>query len=244
MMKKSFTASFLCFALIALLFSPAPGQTVDEILKKMIEAQGGSESFKSVKDMTVIGSIDLVQQGMSGALTVYKKEPDKRRVDVEIMGMMITQAYDGIKAWWTNPQTGSTEELSGQQAADLKRQAMPIVASLDPAKYGLSYVFKGKETVEGKEYFVLEETYPDGLKATLYVDSETYLVPKEKAKIMGQGGVEVEVEQVMSDFRKEAEMMMAHTIITYQNGAEYSKISFKDANFNTGLEDSLFVMSK
>jgi len=121
---------------------------------------------------------------------------------------------------------------------------MPIVAGLDPAKYGLSYVFKGKETVDGKEYLVLERAYPDGLRATLYVDSETYLVPKEKAKIMGQGGVEADVEQIMSDFRKGGEMIMAHTIITYQNGAEYSKISFKDVKFNTGLEDSLFVMRK
>ncbi len=48
------------------------------------------------------------------------------------MGMIITQAYDGQNAWWVNPQTGSSEELSGQQATDLKRQAMPVTAMMDP----------------------------------------------------------------------------------------------------------------
>ena len=243
-MKKIFVRGFLTFALLVLLFSPAPGQTVDEVLKKMIEAQGGPEVFKSIKDMTATGSINLTQQGMSGLLTVYKKEPDKRRVDVEMMGMLITQSYDGRVAWWTNPQTGSTEELSGQKADDLKRQALPIIANLEPTKYGLSYVLKGKEAVEGKEYFIIEESFLDGLRVTLYVDPETYLTSKSKAKIPGAGGAEIEIEQVSSDFRKEGEMMIAHAIITYQNGAEYSQITIKEAKFNTGLEDSLFVMSK
>jgi outer membrane lipoprotein-sorting protein len=243
-MKKSIVSSFLCVALVALIVSPSLGQTVAEVLEKIVETQGGPEFLKSVKDMTVTGSIDLVQQGMSGSLTIYKKEPDKRRTDIEVMGMLITQAYDGKTAWWVNPQTGSTEELSGQQAEDLKRQSLALVASLDPAKYGLSYKLKNKETVEGKNYLVLEETFPDGLKANLYIDPETYLTHRAKLKVMGPAGTEVDVEQIMSDFRKEGDMMMAHSIITYQSGAEYTKISLKEIKFNTGLEDSLFKMAQ
>ena len=132
-MKRKSMAGLFCIALVGLLFGAAHAQTAGEIQKKMVDAQGGPEALKSVQDLTITGSIDLVQQGMSGTLTVYKKEPDKRRTDIEVMSMIITQCYDGKTAWWTNPQTGTKEVVSGDQAEDLKRQSMPIGASLDPA---------------------------------------------------------------------------------------------------------------
>ncbi len=243
-MKKVCTAILACFGLGIFLCSSSPAQTVDEILKKMIESQGGAEFLRSVKDLTITGSIDIVQQGLSGSLTVYKKEPDKRRTDIELMGMVITQAYDGQKAWWVNPQTGGSEELSGQQATDLKRQALAITAILDPSKYGLSFSLKGKEAVEGKEYFILEETFPDGLKISQLVDPETYLIHRIRLTTIGPAGAEVKVEQVFSDFKKEGRMTMAHFIVTTQDGAEYTRITFNQVKFDTGLEDSFFMMSK
>jgi outer membrane lipoprotein-sorting protein len=242
-MKRKSMAGLFCIALVGLLFGAAHAQTAGEIQKKMVDAQGGPEALKSVQDLTITGSIDLVQQGMSGTLTVYKKEPDKRRTDIEVMSMIITQCYDGKTAWWTNPQTGNKEVVSGDQAEDLKRQSMPIGASLDPAKYGLSYVSKGKEALEGKEYLVLEETYPDGLKVTIYVDPQTYLIHKLKSKLLS-GGVSYDFEQILSDYKKEGPMAMAHSIVTYQNGAEYSKITFKEFKINAGIADSIFEMGK
>lgn len=242
-MKRNFGAGFLGLVLVGLLFSPGSGQTSDEILKKMLEAQGGREALESVKDLTITGSIELVQQGLSGDLTVYKKEPDKRRTDLVVMGMTITQCYDGKIAWWVNPQTGTTEEVSGEQAADLKRQAMPMTANLEPAKYGLSFLLKGKELLEGKEYVVLEETYPDGLIVLLYVDPETNFIHKMKSKIHA-AGAEFDFEQILSDYRKDGLMTMAHSVLTYQNGTEYSRIAFKEVKFNIGIPDTMFEMAK
>jgi outer membrane lipoprotein-sorting protein len=244
MIKKRVLTKVLCLAALGVVLSPVRGQTLNEILKKMVQTQGGPETLKSIKDMTLAGSIDIVQQGLTGSLTIYKKEPDKRRTDIEVMGMLITQAYDGKTAWWINPQTGSTEELSGRQADDLKRQALPAVANLEPSRYGLSFNLKGRETVEGKEYLVVEEVFPDGLKAALYVDPATYLTERMRANVTGETGAEVQIEQIMSDFKKEGNMTMAHSIVTYQNGAEYTRISISSVKFNTGLEDSLFIMGK
>jgi len=137
-------------------------EKAQDIIEKMVEAQGGTKLLKGIKDMTMTGTFELVQQGLSGPLTFYKKEPDKRRADVELMGMVYTQAYDGTIAWWVNPETGSVEEMNEEQTAEAKRQALPIASILEPEKYGLSYAYKGKEQIEGKDCFVLEQTYPDG----------------------------------------------------------------------------------
>jgi outer membrane lipoprotein-sorting protein len=243
-MKKVRSTFLLSFFLVALMTSPGFGQTAKEIIKKMIDVQGGKEVFESIKDMTLSGTLEMVQQGLSGSLTVYKKEPDKTRRDIEIMGMTITQAYDGETAWGVNPQTGNTEEMEEQQAAEMKRESFPIVSMLYPEKYGFSFDYKGKEKIEDKDYFVIEQTYPDGFKATLYVDAETYLSYKAKVKTMGPMGYEVEVEQFTSDYKKVDGMIIAHSMISFIEGEEYIKVTVTGVKFNTGLEDSLFKMSE
>jgi outer membrane lipoprotein-sorting protein len=243
-MKKVYSIFLLSFFIVALVTYPGFGQTAEEIIKKMIEAQGGKEVFESLKDMTLSGSLELVQQGLSGSLTMYKKEPDKTRRDIEIMGMTITQAYDGETAWGFNPQTGSTEEMEERQAAEMKRESFPIVSILYPEKYGISFDYKGKEKIEDKDYFVIEQTYPDGFEVTLYVDAETYLTYKVKAKTIGPMGNEVEAEQFTSDYKKVDGMTIAHSMVSFIEGEEYIKVAVTDVKLNTGLEDSFFKMNE
>ena len=243
-MKKVCSIFLLSFFLVALMTFPGSGQTAKEIIRKMIEVQGGKKVFESIKDMTLSGNLEMVQQGLSGSLTVYKKEPDKTRRDIEIMGMIITQAYDGETAWGVNIQTGNTEVMEEEQAAEMKRESYPVVSWLYPEKYGFTFNYKGKETIEGKDYFVIEETYPDGFKATLYVDTKTYLTYKAKVKTIGPMGYEVEAEQFTSDYKKIDGMTIAHTMISFIEGEEFMKVTLTDVTFNTGLEDSFFEMKE
>lgn len=239
-MKKIASLALTGAFLVVLLTLPGSSQTAEEILKKMIEVQGGKKTFESIKDMTMTGTIEMPVQGLSGTLTLYKKEPNKRRVDVELMGMVFSEVYDGITGWGTNPQTLAVEDMDEAQLAEAKREAMPIVSILDPQKYGLVYAYKGKENIEGKDYFVLHQTYPDGFEATLYLDTETYLIFKSRAKTTGPMGGEVEVEQFQSDYRKVNGMLIAHAIVAYVSGEEVQKVTLDKVSFNTGLEDSLF----
>lgn len=241
-MKKIISMSVLGLFCLGLLVSAGFSQDIKEIRARMVEASGGKKVYENLKDLTISGTLDLTMQGLSGTLTIYKKEPDKRRTDIEVMGMLITQAYDGEIAWFTNPQTGSAEELSGDQAAQLKRQAMPSLAAVYPEKYGISWEYKGKESIEEKEYLVLSSTYPDGFKVTVYVDPETYLTYKTKSVTTGQMGTEVEVEQYSADYKTIGGMVFPSLITSFQDGEEYSVITIDDVKTNTGLEDSMFKM--
>ena len=235
---------FLGIFLISLTATPGTGQTTNEIIKRMIEASGGRNAIENINDSTMSGTIEFIQEGFSGDITVYKKEPSKMRVDVEVMGMAITQAYDGNLVWWTNPQTGATEEMPATEAETMKRDSLPRVAILNPEKYGISIVFKGKEQIEGKDHYILEQTYADGFVTILYVDSSTYLITKTKGTMESATMGEVELEQVASEYKKVHGLMMAHKVITYTNGSEARILTITDVQFNTGLEDSLFVMEE
>jgi outer membrane lipoprotein-sorting protein len=243
-MKKIFSACLLSLFLLSLMTSPGLSQEASDILKKMVEAQGGKKAIEKIKDMTSSGTMELTQMGMTGSITIYKKEPDKVRMDIEVMGMIMTQAYDGETSWWVNPQTGSREEMPEQQAEDMKRTALGIDAYIYPEKYGISFAYKGKEKIEEKEYLVLEQTFSDGYKSTLYIDPKTYLTYKSKSTTVNQMGVEVEQETFESDFKKVNGITIAYSMIIIQDGEEFMKLTLTEVTFNSGLEDSLFKMSE
>jgi outer membrane lipoprotein-sorting protein len=239
-MKKTIIICILAIFLVSLTAPPGYSQTAKEIIQKMIEASGGKKALESIDDSTIIGTLELTDQGLSGEITIYKKEPNKMRIDVEVMGMVITQAYDGNLAWWVNPQTGATEDMPPTEAASMKRDALPRDAAFNPEKYGISFDYKGKEQIDGKDHYVLDQIYEDGFKTTLFVDTATYLITKSKSLLDTAVG-EVEIEQVASDYKKVQGLMISHTIITYVNGVESRIIKINDVQYNTGLEDSLFV---
>jgi outer membrane lipoprotein-sorting protein len=211
----------------------------------MIEAQGGRKVLESLKDTTITGTMELVQQGMNATMTMYQKEPNLMRMDLEIMGMVITQAYDGQKGWFLNPQTGTAQEMDENMNKEFKRQALGNDSILNPAKYGIIYAFKGKEKIGDKEYLALEQTMSDGHKSTLYIDPDTHLTVRARTTALSQtGGGEVQSETIFGDFRKEGDAMVAHSMTILQDGAEFARMTMSKVTFNSGLEDSLFQMSK
>jgi len=244
-MKKTLIWVLAGLFILSILPVQGFGQTSKEVLDKMIEAQGGRKALEAAKDTTISGTMELVQQGMNAMLTMYQKEPNMMRMDIEAMGMVITQAFDGQKAWFLNPQTGATEEMPESLAKEFKRQSLGNDSILNPEKYGITYELKGKEKVGDKDCLILEQTMSDGHKSTLYVDSATYLTNKTKTMTMGQmGGGEVLTETLMSDYRKEGDLMAAHSMTILQDGAEFARMTLTKITYNSGLQDSLFQMAK
>jgi len=243
-MKKVFALTLAGLFLFAAVAAPGRSQTVPEILDKMIQTQGGRAALTAVKDTTISGTIELVQFGMNGGLTMCSKEPDKMRLDIDIMGMVISQAFDGEKAWMVNPQAGGTQEMDAKQTADFRRQALGNDSMLNPDKYGITYALKPKEQIQGKDYLLLEQAFKDGEKVTLYIDPATFLIYKTRGKATDQNGAEVESETFPSDYRKEAGMMVPHAMSVVQGGADFMRMTFTKYIFNSGIEDAFFKMAK
>ncbi len=241
-MKRSLTLCLLGLFLFGSITHLGYGQTTKEVLDKMIEAQGGRKVLASIKDTTVSGSIEMILMGITGSLMMYQKEPDKMRMDMEFMGMVVTTAFDGEKGWTITPQSPAAQEMDAKQTADMKKQALGNEATLNPEKYGITFAFKGKEKIQDKEYLVLEQTYKDGDKVTMYIDPATYLISRTKGKSTDQMGSEVEAETVFSDYKKVGDSLVAHSIIVFQNGVEAIRMTFTKITFNTGLEDAFFKM--
>ncbi len=243
-MKRQFIRITAAIMTLGLILAPLSAQTAKDVLDKMIEAQGGRKAIEAVADTTSTGNFELVQFGMQGSITMYQKEPNMMRMDMEVQGFLITQAFDGQVAWNTNPQTGATEPMSELMTADYKRQSVGNAALLAPETLGISYELQGKDTLNGKEYLVLAQKFSDGNTTTLWIDPDTYLPYKNKSKSHDQMGTEVDSETVMGDYRKIEGFPVAHSMVIYQSGAEFVRITLTSVKFNSDLPDTLFKMNQ
>ena len=241
-MKRIVPMFFLAVILFGLLQAPINGQTTEEILKEMIQAQGGKAAIEKIKDMTITGTIEVPHQGLSVSFMQYKKEPDKRRIEMKVMGAVQVQVFDGKKAWELDPHTGKATEIPGKDAVDIKRGSLALVWILNPRKYGISLISKGRERIDGKYYLVLEQVYSDGGQVTLYVDPDTYLTYMIKSTILDEMMVEVEAETFLSDYKSVKGYIMAHKMVSFLRGKEYMRIIYKKVKLNSGLRDHLFLM--
>jgi hypothetical protein len=241
-MKRQISKSLIVLLLIGMGSVPGFGQDVQDILDKMIEAAGGRKVLESIKDTTVSGDMDLPSMGMTANITIYHKEPNKFRQDMEVMGMFISNAFDGEVGRMLDPQTGTLQEMSGAALEESKRGALEFGNSvlLNPAKYGVTYSYKGKEKVENREYIVLEQKFPNNDINTLYIDPDTYLLYKMKQKGLDIMENVVDQELFLADYKQVDGVMQAHTMTIYQSGEEFGVLVLTAVEHNSGLEDSFF----
>jgi len=239
-MKKLLSCGLLGLFILGLLVVPGSSQDAEEILKRVIKAQGGRKLLESIKDVTTIADMEITQMDITGSVTIYMKEPNRFRIDIEFMGMIVTNAFDGETAWGTNPQTGMAEDMPEELAEVTKFSSFGNYALLDPVKYGIKYTYKGKENIEGKDYLVLDRVHSGGYTIVLYIDPETYLIYKTKQDSFDEMMTEIVEETIMSDYKKVEGVMTAHGLTVLRDGTEFGTLTVTDVKFNSGLKDSFF----
>ena len=242
-MKKFFTVSLLGFFLFSVVSNPGFSQDAKKLLDQVINATGGRKVMEAIEDTTFSGTMDLVQMGISGTFTFYHKEPNMLRQDMELMGVVFTAlAFDGETGWTVNPETGVTENLPENVQEMLKNEALGFGNSymLYPERYGITFADKGKETIKGKEYLLLEMTFENGGTSLFYIDPGTFLPYKMKSMALNEMGIEVEQESIMENNKKVNGLNFPHSLTIYRDGEKFGSIVVDEVKFNTGLEDSFF----
>ena len=230
-------------ALTALLAPAAMAQTVDEVIAKHIEAQGGLEKLKAVKTIKMTGKM-MMGGGMEAPFIQMSKRPKMTRVEFTFQGMTGIQAYDGKNGWMVMPFMGKKdpEAMPEDQAKMMDDQADMDGPLVDWKAKGNKVELIGKEQVEGADAFKLKVTKKDSTVTNYYIDAESYLQIKQEGKRKIRG-TEVEGETVVGDYKEVSGMMMPHTMESGAKGAaQRQKIVIDKIEVNTDLPDSLFLL--
>lgn len=238
-MKKYFL-----FALLILFVLPfSYSQDLNDILKNYYDGNG-SEKLKEVKTITMKGKSSGM--GMETEFVTYFKRPGKMKLEVDVMGSKMVQAYDGTTGWMIAPWTGSTEpqDLPAVAIKQIKEQADFDGQLVDYKEKGYDLEMIGKEDLEGTPVYKLKLTnVKEGDITYYYIDADNYVVIKTSSKINMEGN-EVEVDTYYSNYKKYKGIYFPYQIESKSGGQTQSNVIFSEITFDEPIEDDIFLKPK
>lgn len=238
MIRRALT---LILSLTALFCIHASAQTVDELIKKNIDAKGGVQKVKAIK--SVKASAKVSQGGIEIPITVQQKRPNMVRMDMTFQGKAMVQAYDGETGWQINPFQGSSEaeKMAGDELKDVQEQADMDGPLIDYKEKGHTVELIGKEDVEGTPAYKLKVTLKNGDVRNYYLDAESYLELKVNSKRKTPGG-EIEVDQFVGNYKPVDGVIFPFSIDTKVKGQTVSQITIEKMELGVAIEDSVFKL--
>ncbi|GAB5551279.1 MAG: hypothetical protein Sapg2KO_08700 [Saprospiraceae bacterium] len=215
--------------------SAAGDVTAEEVIAKYIDAIGGADKLKQVKDYTIVMEANV--QGQALKVTNIKKAPSQLSIEVSIMGNVMQQTkFDGEKGQMT--MMGQKQAIEGDAAMGMKAEAA-LFPELEYLNVSLKATVKGIEEIDGNKVYSLEVTDNMGNSKTEYYSVETGLKLKVVATIDAQGQT-ITSTQEFGDYQAVDGIMFPFSVKT--TGATPFPLDMKVTSLtvNSGVEDSVF----
>ncbi|MCG6189593.1 LolA family protein [Maribellus maritimus] len=233
-MKKSIFILIVFF--LASSVSVIHAQNLKEILDKHFKAIG-QEKLTKVETYLVKAKVN--QMGMEIPMEMKMKRPDKFRMEMDMAGQKMIQAFDGKKGWIVAPWVSSEpQELSGAELEQAMAQADIDGELYNYEKKGHKLELAGKENIDGTDVYNLKLTDKNGNIKNYYIDTDKYLLSQVKARAISMGQ-EVNVTQKMVEYKDFDGIKMATRIISTTPMGD-AEIIMEDIKFNPDIADSVF----
>ncbi|QNM85426.1 insulinase family protein [Polaribacter pectinis] len=206
---------------------PIPdGMTATSVIDKYLEAIGGKENVMAVKTTLMIANATI--QGTPVVMTRKSSSPNKSSVEMSVMGNTMQKTiFDG--------QNGFTEGRG--QKTDMPADQIAKYKSENALFIDLNYT-SGKlvriEPLDGKNAIVLEYN-----NSEIFYDMESGLKIKEVSTEIGQGGKEVKVPTLFSDYKEVNGVKFPHSI-SRKLGPMDLNFKVEEIKVNEGVSDADF----
>jgi len=213
------------------------------ILADVVKAHGGLENLKSVKNIVTKGQATVQTPAgmMQVATQQYLVFPDKMRLDMNLqaMGMQISQVFDGKSAWIVTPQ--GVQPLPEPMVEEAKkaffRDATQLLTHLSDDDISVQYL--DEEEVKGKMADVILVSNASGDSLKVFVDRETkYIIKKAYRTLTEQGPADA--EEFIGDYRDVSGVKFGFHVVIHHNGEQYAEITVSELKVNTEVDESLF----
>jgi outer membrane lipoprotein-sorting protein len=231
----------LILSLTFLFAVQASAQTVDELVKKNIDARGGIQKLKAIKSIKATGK--MTQQGLEIPLTLQQKRPAMVRMEITFQGKSFVQAYNGEIGWKIDPFQGSSEpeKVADDDLKDLEEQADLDGALVDYKEKGNTVELIGKEDMEGTPVYKLKLTLKKGDVRNIYLDAESYLDLRVTSKRKTPGG-EIDIDQYLGNYKSVNGVLFPFSIESKVKGQTVNQITLDKIEADVAIDDSVFKM--
>ncbi|MEO7714878.1 MAG: aspartyl protease family protein [Capsulimonas sp.] len=209
--------------------------TLDDVLKRHIQAMGGEEALRAVHSTRIHATIDT--GGEIGALTTMFEEPGREYEEDQIGILNVKQGYDGDTAW-RRDSNGNTRLLTGDEIKDIRNQVF-----FDTNSYAFTDRLPGKRTLRparetGTGNYIVDVSPEGGKPSTLFFDPVSFLIVKEQ-----HSNDDVTSVTTFSDFVKIGSVLYPRKQHITNGNARYDVdiVATKIEN-NVDLADTLFTL--
>lgn len=219
------------------------GLSLDDIVRKNIDARGGLDKIKAIQSVKISGKMVMGGGQMEAPMTMQMKRPSSIRMDMEFQGQKVVQSYDGTTAWMINPFTGGAEpqKMGADEAEGITEGSDMDGTLVDYQAKGHKIALAGKEDLAGKPAYKLKVDKKNGKTETIYIDAASFLEVKTVAtrKMMGN---DMELETYVSDFRPVSGVLMAYVIDSKADGNSVMTLTLDKVEANVPIDDAIFKM--
>jgi hypothetical protein len=165
-------------------------QTADELIAKNIEARGGIEKMKAIKNLRVTGKFEG-GDGFTASVGQENERPDLVRETFSLQGMTAIQAYDGATGWQIQPFGGKKDpQLLGEDdMRDLLLDADFDGPLVDYREKDSTVEYLGHDVVDGDDALRLKVTLKNGDIIYDYLDPDTFIEIRKEVQQFIRGSV-------------------------------------------------------
>lgn len=217
-------------------------------LEKNLEARGGIEKLNNVTSMEVTGSIFSPQANQNLPIHYWYENPEKYKLEQEIMGQKIVISSTNNESWQINPMMGSSEPtpIPPAQINQFKSQLLQI--------YDLTMGIKSLDSVETVEYIGIEDF--EGSKVNhikllgnndeeihLFIDAISNMIKKMEVNTTNpQNNQAINIVFLYKSIQKVDGIIFPKKIEIKVDGNLKQRIEINSIAINADIDNAVFAM--
>lgn len=218
--------------------------SVDALIQKMIEAQGGEANLRKHHALRIKYALDLPTQGVTGEVISYARAPiahtDLIRFDALGKTIGTLRTYFNGKEGGTEGSFLPASPLSQKQITE----SLPLYDFYAPLNWKSrfkSVVIQNKTKVNDEEVYVLVATPEKGNAITDYISVKTFLPLKRETLTEGPGGTPLPVKEVYGDYKPVDGVLLPCRVERDVEGLGEGVMTVKEARFDVPIPEKVFI---
>jgi hypothetical protein len=236
------TRPLVTAAVLLVVGATAEAQTVDDVVRRYLEARGGIVKLRSVQSLRLSGTMEL--PGVKAPFVLELDRPGRMRTEFTVGGQRGVRAWDGRTGWEQLPLPGERPRLMGpEDAAEARAQAdVDLSPLVDAAAKGYTIELVGRDRLPGGDTWKLIVRGNQVPPRTMHLDARTNLVVQTLDR-RDVDGREVEFVTEVGEYRAVNGLVFPHRIDVGPKGSsEHQRLVIQRIEVNPPLDAARFAM--
>jgi hypothetical protein len=214
-------------------------QSIDAIVRKIIDAYGGRTVLENINSLSAKGVIESPLYEGPAEYSYYLRRDRRLRVETRSGNRFEVRILNGGHGTYRAEGSPMTE-ASGSRLLSMVYQFKELTMPYQLMTSAFTITDGGRSVVNDIPVSVLILVDKEGPPMKLYVDRKSHRIVKDSG-IFSMGGAETELSSEFHDFRKVDGRLLPFRVVNFAGGQKIGELHIHEYRVNPKLPDSLFA---